>query len=564
MHAPVRVTLGRAATPVLCVIATLSLILAAAPARAAAAPPTSLRVGSLTLKPLRRRAARLVVRAPAAGARSRAAVGPADPGRAALAARDRRVARTARRSSPSRAARATRRSAAGSSTPGIYGPLLKRRSLLLVDNRGTGGSALIDCPMVQTFAGVTSSDAFPARAAPLRAADRPRSFGAGARQPLRDRLRGRRPRRGHARAEARAGRPLRRLLRHLLRAVVHGAPPGPAALGRPRLVVRGPRPRPVVRVVRARPRAPRSTLVCARDAGCAGAAPGSASERLAQLLATLRRAPITGSTRDADGSKVRARVDARAVVDLVQDAGSDPVDLPRARRVGARRARRRRGAAAAPRRPVAHLRPQPELGRLLLERPLPRGRVRGLPAAVLDDARRPRRAAASSRRACRARRRPTFAPFTLHEWLTRQRLHPALPRLPGLAGAAPARAAAGARGRRAAARERAGADARRRPRLADAARRRRGVRAERSAATTRIVTLRNTVHVTTEGDTYLVAGADCGRQIIRGVRQRVRRSSRTLDARCAERHPAGPHARRLPAAVRRRDAGDARSGRRPG
>ena len=30
--------------------------------------------------------------------------------------------------------------------------------------------------------------------------------------------------------------------------------------------------------------------------------------------------------------------------------------------------------------------------------------------------------------------------------------------------------------------------------------------------TTRIVTLRNTVHVTTEGDNYLVAGADCGRQ----------------------------------------------------
>ena len=31
------------------------------------------------------------------------------------------------------------------------------------------------------------------------------------------------------------------------------------------------------------------------------------------------------STRDADGSKVQTRVDVRAIVDLVQDAGSDPV-----------------------------------------------------------------------------------------------------------------------------------------------------------------------------------------------------------------------------------------------
>ena len=46
----------------------------------------------------------------------------------------------------------------------IFGPLLRTRSLLLVDNRGTGGSALIDCPSVQSFAGRTSGSSFAKRA----------------------------------------------------------------------------------------------------------------------------------------------------------------------------------------------------------------------------------------------------------------------------------------------------------------------------------------------------------------------------------------------------------------
>jgi hypothetical protein len=48
----------------------------------------------------------------------------------------------------------------------------------------------------------------------------------------------------------------------------------------------------------------------------------------------------------------------------------------------------------------------------------------------------------------------------------------------------------------------------------------------------RVITLRNTVHVTSEGDTYLFQGAACGRQIIRSF---VRAPARLkqLDARCA-------------------------------
>src|SRR5215208_5012735 len=42
---------------------------------------------------------------------------------------------------------------------GTYGPLLRDRGLLLVDQRGTGGSALIYCRKVQTYPGVSSGTA---------------------------------------------------------------------------------------------------------------------------------------------------------------------------------------------------------------------------------------------------------------------------------------------------------------------------------------------------------------------------------------------------------------------
>ncbi len=46
---------------------------------------------------------------------------------------------------------------------GIYAPLLRERNLLLVDNRGTGQSGLIDCENLQTFEGRTSGSAFAKR-----------------------------------------------------------------------------------------------------------------------------------------------------------------------------------------------------------------------------------------------------------------------------------------------------------------------------------------------------------------------------------------------------------------
>ena len=124
--------------------------------------------------------------------------------------------------------------------------------------------------------------------------------------------------------------------------------------------------------------------VCARDAACAAAAPGSASARIAELLGALRRGPITGPTRDADGSRVQARVDVRALVDMVQDAGSDPVIY---RELDASV----RAALAGDRAPLLRLAAQSQTydhgtspAGLLLRRALHGGRLRGLPAALLD------------------------------------------------------------------------------------------------------------------------------------------------------------------------------------
>ena len=68
---------------------------------------------------------------------------------------------------------------------GMYGPLLHDHNLLLVDNRGTGSSALIDCPAVQDFPGETSGRAFPRRVAACAHAHRAALAGRARRRPVR-------------------------------------------------------------------------------------------------------------------------------------------------------------------------------------------------------------------------------------------------------------------------------------------------------------------------------------------------------------------------------------------
>lgn len=68
--------------------------------------------------------------------------------------------------------------------------------------------------------------------------------------------------------------------------------------------------------------------VCERDPGCTAAAgPGSATARLSELLARVRRAPLSGTVPDLGGHRTRAVVDPRRLADLVQDAGSEPLVL---------------------------------------------------------------------------------------------------------------------------------------------------------------------------------------------------------------------------------------------
>ena len=62
---------------------------------------------------------------------------------------------------------------------GMYGPLLRHRDLLLVDNRGTGDSALIDCPELQRAWDDTTSAPYLAAVARCAAA-LDRRYGPGA------------------------------------------------------------------------------------------------------------------------------------------------------------------------------------------------------------------------------------------------------------------------------------------------------------------------------------------------------------------------------------------------
>ena len=530
MHALVRIPLGRATRPALGLIAALGLTLAAAVAPAQAA--TTLRVGSLTLKPC------------ADGPRGwwcgslQRALDPRKPsGRHIPVALRWRPATSGRVDGPPLVA-----VEGGPGYPsigsrveytGIYGPLLRRRNLLLVDNRGTGGSALIDCPMVQKFAGVTSSDAFPARAA--RCAQQiERQFGAGASSLF---------------ATAYAADDLDAVMGALKLAPADLYGDSYGTYFAQSFMAR--HPGRLHSVVLDSSYAARDLdpwygssgttaraaldLVCARDVACAAAAAGSASARLGQLLAELRRAPITGTTRDADGSAVKTRVDVRAIVDLVQDAGSDPVIY---RELDASV----RAALTGDDVPLLRLAAQAHTWSHSPSSADYFSNGLYLAVACADY---PQlfsmSAPPAERRSQLAARLPgapaaDFAPFTLNEWLSvsaytqpyRACLNWPAPRtpvpLPVPAGAAPLPASVPVL--------LLGGDLDSLTPLGDAPQ-----IAPALGATTWIVTLRNTVHVTTEGDTYLAAGMDCGRRVIREFLRDPAKIA-AVDARCGAAIPA--------------------------
>jgi pimeloyl-ACP methyl ester carboxylesterase len=423
---------------------------------------------------------------------------------------------------------------------GTYGPLLAERNLLLVDNRGTGRSALIDCEPLQTFTGDTSNADFATLVAGCaREIDNSHRSPTGASVNAADLF-------GTAYAVDHLAAVLSVL--RLNRVDLYGDSYGswfvqtfiahhPDRLHSVILdstyPVRGLDPWYASSGEVAR-RA--MDTVCARDAGCASAsaAQGSATERLAQLVTRLRASPITGTTKEADGTPTATTVDVRAIVDMVQDAASDPVIY---RELDASV----RAALAGDDAPLLRLTAQ---SRTWNHSPDPAGYFsNGLYMAVActdypqlfsmdssPDERRAQLAAELSRAP------DAFAPFTPAEWLTMSayseayaacldwprpaHTRPVLPE-PGAAEPLPASTPILI----------IGGDLDSLTPLSDAQ-----VFGPTLGANVRVVPLPNTVHVTSEGDTYLAVGAECARRIIRGfVRAPARLQS--LDTRCTQATP---------------------------
>ena len=198
---------------------------------------------------------------------------------------------------------------------GIFGPLVRQRGMLLVDNRGTGGSALIDCKSVQSFAGRTSGSAF-ARRAGRCGRFLERRFGRGGSALF---------------ATAYAVDDLAAVLRALRirRIDLYGDSYGTFFVQD--FVARHARVLNKVVLDSSYPR--RGTDPWYASSGAAfrlaleKVAPGSLERLEAPALQRVRAAPIAGETKDADGSALRVRVDPRALADLVQATASDPLAL---------------------------------------------------------------------------------------------------------------------------------------------------------------------------------------------------------------------------------------------
>ena len=482
----------------------------------------------------------------------RLAVAAARPGEARVGRRSRSPSAGCRRATPgahrtrrwsrSRAARATPRSAAALEYTGIYGPLLRTRGLLLVDNRGTGGvGADPTARALQRYTGVELGRRVRRRVVAGCARQIDRRYGV----------------RGAANlfATAYAADDLAAVLRRLRLGQVdlygdsygtwfaqslHGAPPGAlhsVVLDSAYPVV-GLDPwyassgadgaRRARRRLRARPRLR------------GGRRPGSAVARLGALLdAPAHR---TGAARTRAhrrrSARATARVGVRALVDLVQDAGSEPLvyrELDPA--VRAALGRRRRAAAApgrrAPSARTGRRQPTDYSGRPLLA-PSPARTTR----SCSRWARRPPTGARSWRRV--DRRAPAGAFDAVHgcrvgcmsdNYTQPYRACLDWPRRAGSAPPVPADAAAAA-GLGAAARRR------RRPRLAHAAARRARARARGSARTCASSSCPTPSHVTSRGRHVLCVGAPLRARVIPRLRARARAARVASTRGCAAPHPA--------------------------
>jgi pimeloyl-ACP methyl ester carboxylesterase len=398
---------------------------------------------------------------------------------------------------------------------GTFAPLLKTHNLVLVDNRGTGGSGILRCPELQQFSGRTSGPRFAEIVGACgRSLNHRFRLNGGRWLPASDLY-------GTAYAVADLAAILRRLgtgpvtiygdsygswftqafiARHptMVRAVILDST----------YYLRGLSPWYASSGIEAR----RAMLrVCERSVACKAHDGGQAVTRFAALLAIVGQQPISGTTRLAGSKRVHATITPRLLADLVQDSGSDPVIL---REVDASV----RAALAGDDLPLLRLVAQEQAynhgteSAVYFNDPLYMAVSCSDYPQLFDMHASPGARARQFARAVAAQPSAPFAPFTTAEWVTQSGysqpydvcldwpspthtapVEPAKPTV--LPASVPILVIGG--------------DVDDLTPLSD-------VRtfAPRLGRNVRVVDLHNTVHVTSESDTFLSVGAGCARSVI--------------------------------------------------
>jgi pimeloyl-ACP methyl ester carboxylesterase len=252
-------------------------------------------------------------------------------------------------------------------------------------------------------------------------------------------------------------------------------------------------------------------LVCFRDIACDDHNGMDASARFAELVTRVRQQPIAGTTREANGKPVHQTISPRQLADLLQDSGSDPVIL---REIDASV----RAAMHGDNAPLLRLVAQEQAYNHGSESAVYFDDALYMAVSCTDypqlfDMRSsPATRARQFAHAVAARPRWSFAPFTVPEWVSQSGysqpydvcldwpspVHHA-PIVPARRTVLPASKPILV----------VGGDVDDLTPLSDVEQ-----FAHTLGRTVRVVALSDTVHVTSEGDTFLSAGADCARSII--------------------------------------------------
>ncbi len=209
----------------------------------------------------------------------------------------------------------------------MYGSLLRRWNMLVLDNRGTGESTPLSCPALQDFAGPTGTSAFQQTAATCAASLNGRwKAPSGAAVHASDLF-------SSAPAAADMASVIEAL--GLSKVDLYGD-----SYGSFFAQVFASRFPALVRSVVLDSTYPASGLdpwyrstaqslpaafdaACARARACASAEPGSSWTRIGQLAARVRQAPISGRVPDATGKPKTVTMDIVGLVDLVSEAAED-------------------------------------------------------------------------------------------------------------------------------------------------------------------------------------------------------------------------------------------------